>query len=77
MRQIFIDVRRILAAGLVVMALAACSGGGGGGSNFNAPAGITTATISGAVSGSTFVAVDAAVQCRDRPHRGKRRCDRE
>ena len=60
MRQIFIVLRRTLAAGLLAMALAACSGGGGGGSSFYAPAGITTATISGAVSGSTFVAVDAA-----------------
>lgn len=59
MRHIFIVLRGALSVSLVTMALTACSGGGGGGSNFLAPAGMTTATISGAVSGTTFVAVDA------------------
>jgi hypothetical protein len=59
MQQIFIRFGKVLAVGLMSLALAACSGGGDGGSNFNAPAGITTTTISGTVSGTTFVAVDA------------------
>jgi hypothetical protein len=59
MSPIYIRFRRV-AVGLVALALTACSGGGGGSSNFFAPAGITTATISGSVSGSTFVAVDVA-----------------
>jgi len=52
-------IRATVAAALAALALVACSGGGGT-QSFNAVAGITTASISGAVSGSTFVAADAA-----------------
>jgi hypothetical protein len=60
MRHFFTGLKRTLTAGLLALALASCSGGGAGDPNFLAPAGITTASVSGSVSDSTFVAVDAS-----------------
>jgi hypothetical protein len=58
MRRILQKFIKTTAAGLAAMALAACAGGGGG-TVSNVPAGITTAQISGAFTGGTFVAADA------------------
>ncbi len=59
MRQIFAGFSKVLAVVLAMVVLAACAGGGGtGGSSVTVP-GMTTATVTGSITGGTFAAFDA------------------